>query len=113
MRPVTLQDKFDLSKETVFLSGTQALIRLVLAQLARDRAEGHRTAGYITGYRGSPLGGLDLQFGRAKKILGEDVRFHPEINEDIAATEREMWKKKRAILWANAYTPPMTRRRKP
>ena len=86
MRPVTLQDKFDLSKETVFLSGTQALIRLVLAQLARDRAEGHRTAGYITGYRGSPLGGLDLQFGRAKKILGEDVRFHPEINEDIAAT---------------------------
>ncbi|WMS42619.1 indolepyruvate ferredoxin oxidoreductase family protein [Acuticoccus sp. MNP-M23] len=83
---VSLNDKYDLGKETVFLSGTQALIRLVLAQKARDRAAGHNTAGYITGYRGSPLGALDQQFGRAKKVLGPDILFQPAINEDLAAT---------------------------
>ncbi len=83
---VSLNDKYDLSKETVFLSGTQALIRLVLAQQARDRAAGHNTAGYITGYRGSPLGGLDQQFTRARRTLGPDIVFQPGLNEDIAAT---------------------------
>ncbi|MEO1103685.1 MAG: indolepyruvate ferredoxin oxidoreductase family protein, partial [Pseudomonadota bacterium] len=83
---VSLRDKYNLDKETVFLSGTQALVRLVLAQKARDMAAGHRTAGYITGYRGSPLGGLDQQFGRAKRELGDDILFQPAINEDLAAT---------------------------
>ena len=86
MYKVSLNDKYDLSKETVFMSGTQALIRLVLAQQARDRAAGHRTAGYITGYRGSPLGGLDQQFGRARRVLGPNVVFQTGLNEDIAAT---------------------------
>ncbi|GAB5376316.1 MAG: indolepyruvate ferredoxin oxidoreductase family protein [Acuticoccus sp.] len=86
MHRVSLSDKFDLSQQTVFLSGTQALVRLVLAQRARDAAAGHHTAAYITGYRGSPLGGLDLQFGRARRVLGPDVLFQPGLNEDLAAT---------------------------
>ena len=64
---VTLDDKFDLSKERVFISGTQAIVRLALMQKERDRRAGLNTAGFISGYRGSPLGGLDQQFWRAKK----------------------------------------------
>jgi indolepyruvate ferredoxin oxidoreductase len=83
---VSLSDKYDLSKTDVFLSGTQALVRLCLAQRARDRAAGHRTAGYVTGYRGSPLGGLDQQFSRARGVLEPDILFQPALNEDLAAT---------------------------
>uniref|UniRef100_UPI00384DAF6E indolepyruvate ferredoxin oxidoreductase family protein n=1 Tax=Acuticoccus sediminis TaxID=2184697 RepID=UPI00384DAF6E len=95
-RSVSLDDKYDLSKDHVFLSGTQALVRLCLAQVARDAANGHRTAGYVTGYRGSPLGGLDQTFGKAKKLLGENVVFQPGINEDLAATA--IWGSQRAAL---------------
>lgn len=84
---VTLDDKYDLEKERVFLSGTQALIRLTLMQKARDRAEGLDTAGYVTGYRGSPLGALDQQFQKAARVLTpENVIFRAAINEDLAAT---------------------------
>ncbi|MEM7695903.1 MAG: indolepyruvate ferredoxin oxidoreductase family protein [Pseudomonadota bacterium] len=83
---VSLGDKFDLGKERVFLSGTQALVRLALAQQARDAATGHNTAGYITGYRGSPLGAVDQQFMRAERTLGGNIIFQPAINEDLAAT---------------------------
>ncbi|GGF04863.1 indolepyruvate ferredoxin oxidoreductase family protein [Stappia taiwanensis] len=84
---VSLDDKYDLGKDRIFLSGTQALIRLVLMQKARDRAAGLNTAGYVTGYRGSPLGALDQQFQRAAKVLAPaDVVFSPAINEDLAAT---------------------------
>jgi indolepyruvate ferredoxin oxidoreductase len=84
---VKLDDKFDLSKEHVLLSGTQAIVRLALAQKERDRRAGLNTAGFISGYRGSPLGGLDQQFWRAKKVLGpEDIVFQPGLNEDLAAT---------------------------
>ncbi len=84
---VTLNDKYDLTKERVFLSGTQALIRLTLMQKARDRAEGLDTAGYVSGYRGSPLGALDQQFQKAARVLTpENVIFRPAINEDLAAT---------------------------
>jgi indolepyruvate ferredoxin oxidoreductase len=62
---VSLDDKYDLAKHRVFLTGTQAIVRLALMQKARDKAEGLNTAGYVTGYRGSPLGGLDQQFMRA------------------------------------------------
>ena len=62
---VTLGDKYDLAKSRILLTGTQAVVRLVLMQQARDRRMGKRTAGYVTGYRGSPLGGLDQQFERA------------------------------------------------
>ncbi|WP_349358311.1 indolepyruvate ferredoxin oxidoreductase family protein [Stappia sp.] len=84
---VSLDDKYDLSKERIFISGTQALIRLVLMQKERDRRAGLNTAGYVTGYRGSPLGALDQQFQRAGKLLAPaDVVFRPAINEDLAAT---------------------------
>ena len=96
LRTVSLDDKYDLATPDVFLSGTQALVRLCLAQRARDRAAGHRTAGFVTGYRGSPLGGLDQTFGRAKAALGEDIVFQPALNEDLAATA--LWGTQRAAL---------------
>ena len=84
---VTLGDKYDLGKSRILLTGTQAVVRLALAQRARDRRMGKRTAGYVTGYRGSPLGGLDQQFERAAGILQPaDILFQPAVNEDLAAT---------------------------
>jgi len=84
---ISLADRFDLAKSPVLLNGTQALVRLVLAQAARDRAAGWHTAGYVTGYRGSPLGAVDLQMSKAQKVLeAADVRFQPGLNEDLAAT---------------------------
>ncbi len=84
---VKLDDKYDLSKTTVFLSGTQAIVRLTLMQKARDTAAGLNTAGYVTGYRGSPVGALDQQFAKAQSFTDKyDVKFEPGINEDLAAT---------------------------
>ncbi|HWT30661.1 MAG TPA: indolepyruvate ferredoxin oxidoreductase family protein, partial [Propylenella sp.] len=84
---VTLDDKFDLSKDRIYLSGTQAVVRLGLMQKERDRRAGLNTAGFISGYRGSPLGGLDQQFWRAKRVLEpNDIVFQPGLNEDLAAT---------------------------
>jgi indolepyruvate ferredoxin oxidoreductase len=84
---VTLEDKYDLKVDRVFASGTQALVRAALMQHERDRRAGLNTAGYITGYRGSPLGGLDQQFMRAQKHLApRNILFQPGLNEDLAAT---------------------------
>ncbi|MCV2866128.1 indolepyruvate ferredoxin oxidoreductase family protein [Defluviimonas sp. WL0075] len=84
---VDLADKYDLSKKRIFITGTQALIRLCLTQSHRDRKAGLNTAGYVTGYRGSPLGGLDAQFPRAKAQLDKArVIYEPALNEDLAAT---------------------------
>ena len=84
---VSLNDKFDLSRKRIFLSGSQAIVRLLSMQKARDRSVGLNTAGYVTGYRGSPLGGLDQQFWRAGDVLAaHDIVFQPAINEDLAAT---------------------------
>ncbi|MEM7616446.1 MAG: hypothetical protein AAF245_15435, partial [Pseudomonadota bacterium] len=63
--PVSLKDRYDLTKTQVLLSGTQALVRLPMMQKRRDEAAGHQTAGYVTGYRGSPLGGVDLNMTKA------------------------------------------------
>ncbi|OWY00829.1 indolepyruvate ferredoxin oxidoreductase family protein [Thioclava sp. IC9] len=94
---ISLADRFDLTKSPVLLNGTQALVRLVLAQAARDKAAGLHTAGYVTGYRGSPLGAVDLQMARAKTVLEEsDVRFQPGLNEDLAATA--LWGSQQAEL---------------
>ena len=83
---VDLDDKYTRERGRVFLTGIQALVRLVLTQRRRDLAAGHDTAGYVSGYRGSPLGGLDLQLERAKAHLEEHrVVFQPGVNEDIAA----------------------------
>ncbi len=84
---VRLEDRYDLAKERVFLTGTQALVRLSLIQRARDEKQGLNTGGFITGYRGSPLGGLDQQFTRAEKYLKpKNILFQPGLNEDLAAT---------------------------
>src|SRR5262245_12396923 len=84
---VALDDKFDLSKERIFLSGAQAIIRMLLMQRERDRRAGLNTAGFVSGYRGSPLGGLDLQLWKAQKQLAEaDIVFQPGLNEELAAT---------------------------
>jgi indolepyruvate ferredoxin oxidoreductase len=86
-KEVTLDDKFDLAKERVFISGAQAVVRLALMQKERDRRAGLNTAGFISGYRGSPLGGLDQQFWRVEKLFkANDVVFRPGLNEDLAAT---------------------------
>ena len=70
-----------------FLTAMQTLVRLPLLQAERDRRLGLRTAGFISGYRGSPLGGYDQELVRAGELLARhDVRFHPAINEDLAAT---------------------------
>ncbi len=84
---VSLQDRFDLEKSPVLLNGTQALVRLMLAQRARDVAAGLNTGGYVSGYRGSPLGAVDMQMGRARKQLeAAQVIFQEGLNEDLAAT---------------------------
>lgn len=94
---VSLNDRFDLEKSPVLLNGTQALVRLMLIQRARDAAAGLNTAGYVTGYRGSPLGAVDLQMTRAAKYLSaSNVTFHEGLNEDLAATA--LWGAQQAEL---------------
>ncbi|MCW2306052.1 indolepyruvate ferredoxin oxidoreductase family protein [Rhodobium gokarnense] len=86
-RQVALSDKYDLDQSRIFTTGTQALVRLCLMQQERDRRDGFSTAGYISGYRGSPLGAVDQQFWRARSLLaGRNIRFEAGLNEDLAAT---------------------------
>lgn len=87
LRHVTLEDKYNLAHGPVFLNGAQAVTRMLLMQRERDRLAGLNTAGFISGYRGSPLGGLDQNFARAKKLFEKaQIRFEPGLNEDLAAT---------------------------
>lgn len=84
---VSIDDKYALESGRIFVTGTQALVRLPLLQHARDRATGINTAGFITGYQGSPLGGYDRQLWRAQDFLEKaNIRFEPGVNEDLAAT---------------------------
>ncbi|MCA6106581.1 indolepyruvate ferredoxin oxidoreductase family protein [Bradyrhizobium cenepequi] len=84
---VGLDDKYRLDVKRIFLSGTQALVRLPMLQRERDRAQGLNTAGFISGYRGSPLGMYDHTLWRAKSFLKQhDIAFVPGLNEDLAAT---------------------------
>jgi indolepyruvate ferredoxin oxidoreductase len=97
LHPVSLDDKYDLAQSRIFVTGYQALIRACLMQKARDRREGFNTAGYVTGYRGSPLGGLDQQFMRAARyIAAADIKFQPGLNEELAATA--IWGSQQAEL---------------
>jgi len=83
----TLQDRYTRDSGRVFLTGTQALVRLPMLQRERDRRQGLNTAGFISGYRGSPLGAYDQELWRAGKFLEQhDLQFLPAINEDLAAT---------------------------
>ena len=84
---ISLNDRFDLTKEFVLLNGSQALVRLCLIQAERDKVKGLNTSGYITGYRGSPLGAVDQQFNKAKDdLIARDITFREALNEDLAAT---------------------------
>ncbi len=85
MGAVSLDDKYTATKGRVYLTGIQALVRLPLMQRARDQAAGLNTAGFVTGYRGSPLGGLDEALWAAEKHLAaSQIKFQPGVNEDLA-----------------------------
>ena len=87
LRKVSLKDKYELNDGVAFMSGIQALTRIPIVQRQRDIAAGLNTAGFISGYRGSPLGGYDRELIRAQKYLdGLNVKFIPGVNEDLAAT---------------------------
>ena len=94
---ISLNDRFDLAKSPVLLNGTQALVRVMMMQAARDKRAGLNTAGLVTGYRGSPLGAVDMQMMRAEKQLSESgVTFQAGLNEDLAATA--LWGAQQAEL---------------
>ncbi|MDR5782493.1 indolepyruvate ferredoxin oxidoreductase family protein [Caballeronia sp. LZ065] len=98
---VSLDDKYTLEQGRVYLSGTQALVRLPMLQKARDRRAGLNTAGFVSGYRGSPLGALDQSLWKAKAHLKErDIVFQPGVNEDLAATA--IWGTQQINLWPGA-----------
>ena len=82
-----LNDRYDRATGRVFMTGTQALVRVMLDQARRDRAAGRNTAGFVSGYRGSPLGGLDQELWRiGKRLADQRIEFLPAVNEDLAAT---------------------------
>lgn len=84
---VALEDRYLKTDGTILLSGTQALVRALLMQRERDRRAGINSAGFVSGYRGSPLGGFDSELWRNQKLLSASaVRFQPGVNEDLAAT---------------------------
>jgi len=87
VRQVSLDDRYTTLKGRVLLSGIQALVRLPIDQMRMDESRGLNTASFISGYRGSPLGGYDQQLSRAKKLLdAHNIRFQPGVNEELAAT---------------------------
>ena len=97
LRSVSLDDKYDLNQQHVLVTGYHALIRACLMQKERDRRAGLNTAGFVTGYRGSPLGGLDQQFMRAgRQIAAADIKFQAGLNEELAATA--LWGTQQAEL---------------
>jgi indolepyruvate ferredoxin oxidoreductase len=84
---VSLEDKYTATRGSVYLTGSQALVRLPIMQRIRDQAAGLKTAGFVSGYRGSPLGIYDLALWQAMPLLERhDIRFQPGVNEDLAAT---------------------------
>ena len=98
---VTLDDKYTLERGRVYMSGIQALVRLPMLQRERDLAAGLNTAGFISGYRGSPLGGLDLALWKAKSHLAShEIVFQPGVNEDLAATA--VWGTQQVNLYPSA-----------
>ena len=87
LAPVTLDDKYALERGRVFVSGVQALARLLILQSQRDRAAGLKTAGFVSGYRGSPLGGLDRALTQAgAQLKAHHISFQAGVNEELAAT---------------------------
>jgi len=98
---ITLDDKWTLERGRAFMTGTQALIRLPMMQRERDLKAGLNTAGYITGYRGSPVTSIDMTAMKTKKYLdAHHVKFHPGMNEDLAATA--VWGTQQTNLFEDA-----------
>ena len=98
---ISLDDKWTLERGRAFMTGTQALIRLPMMQRERDLKAGLNTAGYITGYRGSPVTSVDMTAMKAKKHLdAHHVQFHPGMNEDLAATA--VWGTQQTNLFKDA-----------
>ncbi len=82
-----LSDRYSQKSGRILVSGAQALIRLLMEQYARDKADGLKTAGFVSGYRGSPLADFDNELGKARRFLDDNaIRFQPGLNEDLAAT---------------------------
>lgn len=97
--PISLSDKYTATDGRVYLNGNQALVRLLLLQRQRDISSGLNTAGFISGYRGSPLGGFDKSLWQASGLLDEQhIRFVPGINEELAATA--VWGTQQTDLYA-------------
>ncbi len=98
---ISLDDKYTLDKGRIYISGTQALVRLPMLQQERDRAAGLNTAGFISGYRGSPLGALDIALWKAAAHLKEHkIVFQPGVNEDLGATA--IWGSQQVNLYPDA-----------
>ena len=104
LETVTLDDKYALDHGRAFMSGVQALVKLPMLQRQRDKAQGKNTAGFISGYRGSPLGGYDQALWKAAPFLkAQNIVFQPGVNEELAAT----------ALWGTqqlGFAPPGTNR---
>jgi indolepyruvate ferredoxin oxidoreductase len=101
VRQVSLDDKYALQSGRAFMTGTQALVRLPMLQRVRDLAAGLNTAGFISGYRGSPVGGFDQALWKAKRFLDEHhLVFQPGVNEDLAATS--IWGSQQVNLYPDA-----------
>ena len=101
---VTLDDKYRLDQGRAFMSGVQALVKLPMLQRLRDQRQGKHTAGFVSGYRGSPLGGYDQALWKAAPYLkAQDIVFQPGVNEELAAT----------ALWGTqqlGFAPPSSQR---
>jgi len=98
---VTLDDKYEFETGRIYLTGAQALVRLPMMQRLRDQAAGLNTAGYVTGYRGSPVHNVDRELWRAKQHLARHhIRFQPGVNEDLAVTA--LWGTQQAAVQPDA-----------
>ncbi len=87
LREVAIDDKYELESGRVYLTGAQAFVRLLILQQQRDKLAGLNTGGFVSGYRGSPLGALDQSLWKAQKFLDRaNIKFQPGLNEDLAAT---------------------------
>jgi indolepyruvate ferredoxin oxidoreductase len=101
LRNVSLDDKYELASGRAYMTGVQALVRLLMMQRQRDAAAGLNTAGFVSGYRGSPLGGLDQALWSAEKFLTRaHIKFQPGLNEDLAATA--IWGSQQVNLYPGA-----------
>jgi indolepyruvate ferredoxin oxidoreductase len=101
LRKVSLEDKYTLEQSRAYMTGVEALVRLPMLQHQRDAARGLNTAGFVSGYRGSPLGGVDQAMWQADHYLKHhQIHFQPGINEDLAATA--VWGSQQTNLFSGA-----------